>query len=116
MRELALFNLGIDSKLRGSGLVSLKVRDICYGDQVATRAMVMQHKTQRPVQFEITSATRDAVQKWIMQAGLKADDCVFPSRIHDSQPASKDRFKRAGRRVPPLFCRIRGAVGKEKGV
>ena len=70
VRELALFNLGIDSKLRGCDLVSLKVRDICHGDQVATRAVVMQHKTQRPVQFEITAATREAVQKWIMQAGL----------------------------------------------
>ena len=62
VRELALFNLGIDSKLRGCDLVALKVRDICHGDQVASRAIVMQHKTQRPVQFEITPATRDAVQ------------------------------------------------------
>jgi integrase len=69
VRELALFNLGIDSKLRGCDLVGLKVRDICHGDQVASRAMVMQHKTQRPVQFEITPGTRDAVQKWIKQAG-----------------------------------------------
>jgi site-specific recombinase XerC len=83
-REMALFNLGIDSKLRGCDLVGLKVRDICHGDQVASRAMVMQHKTQRPVQFEITPATRDAVQRWIKQAGLKADDFVFPSRIHDT--------------------------------
>ncbi len=44
----------------------------------------MQHKTRRPVQFEITPATRDAVQKWIKQAGLTADDFLFPSRIHDS--------------------------------
>ena len=44
VRELALFNLGIDSKLRGCDLVSLKVRDVCHGDQVASRAMVMQHK------------------------------------------------------------------------
>lgn len=47
VRELALFNLGVDSKLRGCDLVSLKVRDICHGDQVATRAVVMQQKTQR---------------------------------------------------------------------
>jgi len=47
VRELALFNLGIDSKLRGCDLVSLKVRDVCHGDQVATRAVVMQDKTQR---------------------------------------------------------------------
>ena len=81
VRELAFFNLGIDSKLRGCDLVSLKVRDICHGDQVATRAVVVQHNTQRPVQFEITQATRDAVQKWIKQAGLKSEDFVFPSRI-----------------------------------
>lgn len=54
---------GIDSKFRGCDLVSLKVRDICHGDQVTTRVVVMQHKTQRPVQFEITPATGDAVQK-----------------------------------------------------
>ncbi len=54
------FNLGIDSKLRGCDLVTLKVRDVRHGDQVATRAIVMQHKTQRPVQLEITATTRDA--------------------------------------------------------
>lgn len=84
VRELALFNLGIDSKLRGCDLVRLNVRDVCHGDQIAARAIVMQHKTQRPVQFEITPATRDAVQAWIKQAGLKSDDFLFPSRIHAS--------------------------------
>ena len=53
-RELALFDLGIDSKLRACDLVQLRVRDICHGDRIATRAIVMQQKTQRPVQFEIT--------------------------------------------------------------
>ena len=84
VRELALFNLGIDSKLRGCDLVSLKVRDVCHGDAVASRAVVMQHKTQRPVQFEITPATRDAVQRWIKQAGLRSEDFLFPSRMHRS--------------------------------
>jgi integrase len=84
VRELALFNLGLDCKLRGCDLVALKVRDICHGQQVASRAMVMQHTTQRPVQFEITAATRDAVQRWIKQAGLKSDDFLFPSRLHES--------------------------------
>ena len=83
VRELALFDLGIDSKLRGCDLVRLKVRDICHGDQVASRAIVMQQKTQRPVQFEITQATREAVQKWIKFAGLKSEDFIFPSRIHE---------------------------------
>ena len=94
VRELALFNLGIDSKLRGCDLVSLKVRDICHGDQVASRAVVMQHKTKRPVQFEITPATRDAVQKWIKQAGLRSDDFVFPSRIHDSPHLGTRQYAR----------------------
>jgi Phage integrase family len=94
VRELALFNLGIDSKLRGCDLVSLKVRDICHGEQVAARAVVMQHKTQRPVQFEITPATRDAVQKWIKQAGLKSEDFVFPSRIHDSPHLGTRQYAR----------------------
>ena len=74
VRELALFNLGIDSKLRGCDLVALRVRDVCHGDQVATRAIVMQHKTQRPVQFEMTQATRDALQAWVRQAALKPED------------------------------------------
>jgi hypothetical protein len=52
-KELALFNLGIDSKLRGCDLVSLKIRDVCQGGQVGSRAVVMQHRIQRPVQFEI---------------------------------------------------------------
>ena len=84
VRELALFNLGIDSKLRGCDLVGIKVRDVCHGDQVASRAVVMQHKTQRSVQFEITQATREAVQAWIRQAALKPEDFLFPSGLIDS--------------------------------
>jgi hypothetical protein len=59
MRELALFNLAIDSKLRGCDLVGLRVHDVVQGSRVAPRAIVMQTKTQRPVQFEITEQTRD---------------------------------------------------------
>jgi len=65
IRELALFNLGIDSKLRGCDLVALKVRDVCHGEQVASRATIVQHKTQRPVQFEITPPTREVLTAWI---------------------------------------------------
>jgi len=80
-RELALFDLGIDSKLRGCDLLKLKVSDVCHGNQVSARATVMQQKTQRPVQFEITPATRDAVAAWIAEARLTPEDCLFPSRI-----------------------------------
>lgn len=83
-RELAMLNLGIDSKLRGCNLVALKVRDIQHGAQIAPRAIITQHKTGRPVQFEITPPTREAVQAWMVEAGLKSDDYLFPSRIHHS--------------------------------
>jgi integrase len=84
VRELALFDLGIDSKLRACDLVRLKVRDICHGDRVAARAMVLQQKTSRPVQFEITESTRGAVAAWIKEAGLRSEDYLFPSRLHES--------------------------------
>jgi integrase len=94
VRELALFDLGIDSKLRGCDLVKLKVRDICHGDQVAARAIVMQQKTHRPVQFEITPPTRDAVQKLIREAKLRSEDFLFPSRIHDSPHLGTRQYAR----------------------
>ena len=94
VRELALFNLGIDSKLRGCDLVALRVRDVSHGDKVASRAIVMQHKTQRPVQFEITQATRDALQAWIKRAGLKQEDFLFPSRLHGSPHLGTRQYAR----------------------
>jgi integrase len=94
VRELALFNLGIDSKLRGCDLVSLKVRDVRHGDQMATRATVMQHKTQRPVQFEIIANTRDALKAWVNQADLKPEDFLFPSRLHESPHLGTRQYAR----------------------
>src|SRR5229473_5671834 len=69
-RDLALFDLAIDSKLRACDLVRLRVRDVSHGDRVAARTIVMQRKTQRPVQFEITEQTREAVARWIDHAKL----------------------------------------------
>lgn len=71
VRELAHFNLGSDRKLRGCDLVNLKVRDVCHGDHVATRATVTQLMPQQAVQFESTPAPRKAVQAWIKPAGWK---------------------------------------------
>jgi len=93
-RELALFDLGIDSKLRACDLVKLRVRDVCHGDRVASRATVMQQKTQRPVQFEISPATREAVDAWIRKAGLRADDYLFPSRVHCSPHLGTRQYAR----------------------
>ena len=83
-RDLALFDLAIDSKLRACDLVRLRVRDVSHGDRVAARTNVMQQKTQRPVQFEITEQTREAVARWIDHAKLKSEDFLFPSRLHNN--------------------------------
>lgn len=80
-RDLALFNLAIDSKLRGCDLVSLRVDDVLLGGRIRPRAMVQQRKTGRPVQFELTEQTRDAVMRWITQGQRKPGDYLFPSRI-----------------------------------
>jgi hypothetical protein len=69
IRDLALFNLAIDSKLR--------VRDISHGSTILHRAMVMQQKTHQAVQFEITEQTRESISKLIAHAGLKFDDYLF---------------------------------------
>ena len=87
-RELALFNLAIDSKLRGCDLVGLRVHDVVQGNHVSARTIVMQKKTQRPVQFEITEQTRDAVAGWITTAHLTAAQFLFPSRCR-SRPISR---------------------------
>ena len=93
-RELALFNLAIDSKLRGCDLVGLQVRDVFEGSHVAPRAIVMQKKTQRPVQFEITEQTRDAVGAWIAAARLKPEQFLFPSRMSASPHLSTRQYSR----------------------
>ncbi|MFM8341749.1 MAG: tyrosine-type recombinase/integrase [Methylomonas sp.] len=93
-RELALFNLAIDSKLRGCDLVKLKVCDVAQGGRVSSRAIIMQQKTHRPVQFEITEQTRDSLANWISQAQLKCDEYLFPSRIHHSPNLSTRQYAR----------------------
>src|SRR5271156_178271 len=80
-RDLALFNLAIDSKLRGCDLVRLQIDDVCVGGRVRDRATVIQKKTGRPVQFEITEQTRAAVQDWLSSLGGRRGQCLFPSRF-----------------------------------
>jgi integrase len=93
-KELALFNLAIDSKLRGCGLVGLRVHDVVQGTQVAPRAIVMQRKTQRPVQFELTDQTRDALAIWIASAHLKPEQYLFTSRVSKSPHLSTRQYSR----------------------
>ncbi|MDN3520190.1 hypothetical protein [Halomonas ramblicola] len=63
IRDLTLFELAIDSKLRACDLVKLRVRDVAHGDRVSSRAIVTQQKTKRPVQFEITEQTRTVLRR-----------------------------------------------------
>ena len=93
-RELALFNLGLDSKLRGCDLVSLRVRDVSHGASIASRAIVMQKKTHRPVQFEITQPTKDALEAWIRASNLISDSYLFPSRLHASEHIGTRQYAR----------------------
>ena len=93
-RDLALFNLAIDSKLRACDLVKIRVRDVSHGDRVTPRAIVMQQKTQRPVQFELTDATREAIGAWIVRTHLRTEDFLFPSRVHSSPHLSTRQYAR----------------------
>lgn len=94
IKEVALFNLAIDSKLRSCDLVKLKVRDISNGKTIVPRAMVLQQKTKKPVQFEITQQTRDSLSKWIALEKLSSSDYLFSSRIHKSDHISTRQYTR----------------------
>jgi site-specific recombinase XerC len=94
LRDLAMFDLGIDSKLRACDLVKLRVRDLCHSDRVSSRAIVLHQNTQRPVQFEITPPTREAQEAWIKSAGLRSDSFLFPSRVHTSPHLGTRQYAR----------------------
>ncbi|GAB1395135.1 tyrosine-type recombinase/integrase [Rhodocyclaceae bacterium] len=94
VRDLAMFNLAIDSKLRGCDLVNLRVRDVTHGNQILPCAIVTQWKTQRPVQFELTEPTRTAVATWLDKARLRGDQYLFPSRIGRSPHVSTRQYAR----------------------
>ena len=74
--------------------MKLRVRDVCHADRVASRATVLQQKTQRPVQFEISSATREAVEAWMRKADLRPDDYLFPSRVRRSPHLGARQYAR----------------------
>jgi len=93
-RDLALFNLALDSKLRGCDLVRLQVNDVCVGGRVRDRATVIQRKTGRPVQFEITEQTRAAIRDWVANSVPGNGQCLFPSRFHDQPHISTRQYAR----------------------
>ncbi len=93
-RDLALFNLAIDSKLRGCDLVSLRVEDISAGGHVKERATIVQHKTGRPVQFEIIEQTRVSLQEWLNARQKDRGPYVFPSRVHNQPHLTARQYAR----------------------
>ncbi len=82
-RDLAIFNLAIDSKLRGRDVVAIKVEDIAPHGYTIDRATVRQKKTGRPVKFELTDQTRQAVDDYLKATGKKPVDFLFTSRRAD---------------------------------
>ncbi|MEZ5996453.1 MAG: tyrosine-type recombinase/integrase [Hyphomonadaceae bacterium] len=94
VRDLALFNLAIDSKLRGCDLVRLKVEDVAAGGEVKNRGIIVQMKTGRPVQFEITEQTRLAVAALMRRHDLCPGDYLFPSQLAMSPHLSTRLYAR----------------------
>lgn len=89
VRDLAMFNLALDSKLRACDLVNLRVRDVMHGRTIQNRAMVMQQKTHKPAQFELTKNTRASLEQWVLLKSLSGADFLFGSRVKLGQPISK---------------------------
>jgi integrase len=103
IRDLALFNLAVDSKLRGCDLVALKVGDISHGGVALARAAVIQHKTGRPARFELAEQTRHAVEAWIAKADLSEAQYLFPSRLSHSPHLSTRQYARIVKRWAALI-------------
>jgi integrase len=93
-RDLALFNLAIDSKLRGCDVVALRVEDVAPNGYAVDRATVGQKKTGRPVKFELTDQTRQAVDDFLKSAGKKPGDYLFTGRRGPSRAMTTRQYAR----------------------
>jgi site-specific recombinase XerC len=82
MRDRALFNLAIDSKLRGCDLVKMEIGSLVSGSAIRNRSMVIEQKTGRPVQFEFTADTRASLLAWLERRDGSIDDFALPSRVN----------------------------------
>ncbi|KZK81972.1 Tyrosine recombinase XerC [Pseudovibrio sp. W64] len=94
VRELALFNTAIDSKLRGCDLVRLKVVDVFTAGRVKERTSIIQSKTGKPVQFELMEGTRSALSKWIDSSEMIGSEYLWPGRFHDRPHISTRQYGR----------------------
>jgi site-specific recombinase XerC len=93
-RDLALFNMAVDSKLRGCDLVKMKVSDVLATNQMKERASVLQSKTQKPVRFEITEGTRKSVLTWLKDPMMVGSEFLWPGRFHDRYHISTRQYAR----------------------
>ena len=94
LRDRALFDLAIDSKLRGCDLVKIKIGTLVIGPEVRSRAIVVQQKTGRPVQFELMADARTSLLAWLERRGGTIDDYAFPSRIDHAAHISTRQYVR----------------------
>jgi Phage integrase family len=94
MRDLVIFNLAIDSKLRTCDLVKLRLDDVCSGTNVRRRTTIVQKKTGRPVQFEISDQSRNSVEAWLPTLRAIGSRYLFPTRIHASPHISTRQYAR----------------------
>ncbi|MPQ93284.1 tyrosine-type recombinase/integrase [Thioclava sp. JE_KL1] len=97
VRDLALFNLAIDSKLRGCDLVTLKVAEVFAAGQVKERASIIQSKTQKPVRFEITVGTRNSFADWLDDPMMIGSEYLWPGRFLERLHISTRQYARLGR-------------------
>ena len=94
LRDRALFDLAIDSKLRGCDLVKVRIGDLVSGGRVRNRAMVIQQKTKRPVQFELLEPARSSLLAWLERRGGSLEDYAFPSRVDRQDHLSTRQYSR----------------------
>src|SRR5215469_821719 len=94
VRDLALCNLAIDSKLRGCDVVAVRVDDVASSGYTLDRATVRQRKTGRPVRFELTEQTRQALDEYLHQTGRKAGDFLFAGRGNSERGLTTRQYAR----------------------
>lgn len=94
VRDLALFDIALDSKLRGCDVVALRLADIMAAGTLRRRATVIQQKTGRPVQFEITEHARRSLSEWLNRRRGDPDGWLFPSRLHPGAHLSTRQYIR----------------------
>lgn len=94
IHDLALFDIALDSKLRGCDVVALKLADVIGSGALRQRATIIQQKTGRPVQFEITDQARRSLSDWLIRRRGDADGWLFPSRLHPAEHLSTRQYIR----------------------